>query len=372
MGRRKSLNNSNAQLDLSTFATADEQFVLNLRGSDWQMMNAESQNEAVESCFRYWRARGLPYYQLSISEMKEEYQRLARVRKESILLGEEIQMSMVGLKIANFFHPQMWSVPVKRSRSPLEQFNDDIKLRKIIRKALRIWPDRFSVNESNLRRMLKSFSYTTCVSNFRPTAAKAVYETYSKDGDHILDFSAGYGGRLLGCLPLRRHYTGMDPCSKQINGLRRMVIELQKLTNLEANVTLKKACAEDLLKEMEGESFSLIFSSPPYFDNEKYCNDSSQSYLRYPTYAEWKDSFLNTVITESWRVLKPGGFLVLNVADIYGFALTDDVLRLATQHFKHQCTIKLRLGQKPYLRKHAGEAYRYEPVFIFGKARRRN
>src|SRR5205085_207140 len=109
---------------------------------------------------------------------------------------------MVGVKLANFFHPQMWSVPVGPRRSPLDCFEDDKALRELIRKALRIWPDRYSVNESNLRRMLKTFSHTAGVSNFRPTAAKAIYERYSKSGNTILDFSAGYGGRLLGCMPL--------------------------------------------------------------------------------------------------------------------------------------------------------------------------
>lgn len=322
-----------------------------------------------ELCFSYWRMRGFPYYDLSKEEMVEEFLRLTETPRERMFLGNVIQMSIIGLKLANYFHPQMWEVPVKGSKAPFEQFNDDVKLRLIIRKALAIWPNRLSVNESNMRRILKTYSNTAGVSNFRPTAAKAIYECFSGEGEPILDFSAGYGGRLLGCLPLRRSYTGIDPCYKQIVGLKRMLRTLESLVSLNSTAKILFACAEDAMPKMKSSSFSLIFSSPPYFDLERYSKDSRQSYVRYPVYDQWLDRFLTSVISESHRLLEPGGYLILNVANTNGYKLAKDVLRIARLGFTLTKTYHLRLGHKPYLRLTKENAYKLEPVFVFRRLR---
>ncbi len=348
-----------------------ETLVMNLRGGEWQRCGHRKRETLVEKCFRYWRARGFPYYDLSDQEIYVEYGRVAAAVKEDILLGDEIRMSMSGVRLANYFHPQMWDVRVGSARTALECFNDDEKLRKLIRRALTVLPDLYAVNESNMRRMLKTFSHTSCISNFRPTAAKALYELHSADGDTILDFSAGYGGRLLGCLPLDRHYIGVDPCREQVAGMKEMVRKLRSIVKPKARVKIRQACAEDFLPCVEDDSVSLVFSSPPYFDNERYSDEPSQSYLRYPTYSEWLAAFLEPVISECWRVLRPGGHLLVNVSDVNGYKLTEDVLRLGSAHLSLKGMLKLRLSHKPFLRGKDGRAFKHEPVFVFKKARRR-
>lgn len=348
-----------------------EHYVLHLKGSDWHKLDLQQQERVVEDCFQYWRARGFPYYKLTDPEKLREYRLIEGVRKEEILLDSEIQISMSGIRLANFFHPQMWSVRVAGAHSPAERFNSDEKLRKLIRKALTIWPDRCAANECNLRRMLKTYSNTAGVSNFRPTAAKAIYEKYSRDNDRVLDFSAGYGGRLLGCLPLNRHYIGVDPCADQVRGLKRMLKELNRLVEPKAKASIHQACAEDFLPTIESNSVSLVFSSPPYFNQERYSNEPSQSYLRYPTYELWLEGFLKKVIAESWRVLKPKGYLLINMADTNGYKLITDTCRIASDFFSLRDTLMLRLGNKPYLRNRTGQCFKYEPILVFRKAQQR-
>lgn len=347
-----------------------ENLVLNIRGREWQKLRKKRRAEIVELCLRYWRARGFPYPDLTEDEIKVDYARLAQTFKEKIFIGDEIQMSMVGIKLANSFHPQMWKVKVNKSYTPLDRFNDDAQLRVLIQKALSIWGDYYSVNARNLRSMLRIYS-TRRVSNFRPTAAKAIYEEYSGPGDTVLDFSAGYGGRLLGCLPLERRYIGVDPCAAQAGGLRRMIAKLKRLVKPNAQASIYRECAEDFMPTLESESVSLVFSSPPYFNNELYSRERSQSYIRYPDYGMWREEFLGRIIRESHRVLEADGHLVVNVADANGFKLTDDVLRLAAKYFKLTRTLRLRMSHRPYLRNRNGGAYRYEPVFVFRKLRRK-
>lgn len=66
----------------------------------------------------------------------------------------------------------------------------------------------------------------------------------------------------------------------------------------------------ELMKQIDDNSVSLSFWSPPYFLGKEYEKGES--------YDSWQ-SLLKTVITEHYRVLKPGGFLVINIADILSF-----------------------------------------------------
>jgi hypothetical protein len=52
----------------------------------------------------------------------------------------------------------MWAVRCRDAYAPLQRFESDLSLRRVLRHALTIWPERFSVNATNLRSMLRTFS----------------------------------------------------------------------------------------------------------------------------------------------------------------------------------------------------------------------
>jgi tRNA G10 N-methylase Trm11 len=330
-------------------------------------MSIKNKEEWVEKAFLYWRRRGFPYYDISMEDMHEEFTRVALADPSNVFRNNEIRPSKTGLRLANFFHPQMWEVRVSNCRSPLECFNNDVTLRGCIRKALMIWPNRNSVNESCMRRILKTYRHTAGVSNFRPTAAKAIYVNYSSAGDKILDFSAGYGGRLLGCLPLNREYLGIDPCKKQVSGLKAMFKMLNKHSLCFAKATIMQGTAESIMPNLDNESLDLIFSSPPYFNQEKYCSDWSQSYIRYPDYETWLRRFLENVIQLCYEKLKPKKFFLLNIANIKNFPLSDDALKIGKKYFRHKGTIKMQLSNVPYKREYRSQLYKCEPIHVFYK-----
>jgi tRNA1(Val) A37 N6-methylase TrmN6 len=135
-----------------------------------------------------------------------------------------------------------------------------------------------------------------------------------------------------------------------------------------ATVELREACAEDAMQEEPGEKYDLILTSPPYFDLEKYSESCSQSYVRYPEYDQWREGFLNSVITESYRLLKPDGLLVLNVANVDGAPIATDTKHLACKLFRLARTHLLRMSVLPFnRRKNGGSPFRHEPVFVFRK-----
>lgn len=66
----------------------------------------------------------------------------------------------------------------------------------------------------------------------------------------------------------------------------------------------------DLIKTLGDNVIALSFWSPPYFLGKEYEKNAS--------YESWQ-ILLNDIIREHYRVLKPGGFLVINIADILAF-----------------------------------------------------
>ena len=68
--------------------------------------------------------------------------------------------------------------------------------------------------------------------------------------------------------------------------------------------------ARDLLRQIEPNSISLSVWSPPYFVGKDY-----EAHL---TFEDWQD-LLKTVIGLHFPIIKPGGFLVINIADILVF-----------------------------------------------------
>ena len=69
--------------------------------------------------------------------------------------------------------------------------------------------------------------------------------------------------------------------------------------------------ARDLLGQVAPDSVALSFWSPPYF--------VGKSYERELSFGDWRD-LLSEVVSLHYRVIAPGGFLAINIADILAFA----------------------------------------------------
>src|SRR5260221_298728 len=339
-----------------------------LTGAQWERLGPRQRNAWLKKAFRYWRRRGFPYYRLSRQEMRAELKALTGIDARRVIHGAQIHGSHAAIRLANCFHPQMWSVRVSRYKSPMDCFRDDDCFMAAIQRAFRIWPERHGANASCLRRMLKSFSNCAAVSNFRPAVARAVIQKFSADGETVVDFAAGYGGRLVGCLSLARHYIGLEPCSAQVRGLRRCIDAIRSLRIVPGTAEIHEVCAEDSLARLPSKSSGLGFSSPPYFDWEKYSEQETQSFIRYRTYSTCVESFLRPVVGESHRILANGGYLAINTPNGNSrLSILEDVRQAARKSgFRLHRTYKLRLSKGPYLHPRNGKG-KWEIVPVFKK-----
>ena len=65
-----------------------------------------------------------------------------------------------------------------------------------------------------------------------------------------------------------------------------------------------------LIRKISPNTIALSFWSPPYFLGKEYEKEA--------TYDSWQE-LLKNIITLHYEVLKPGGFIVINIADIIAF-----------------------------------------------------
>lgn len=94
------------------------------------------------------------------------------------------------------------------------------------------------------------------------------------------------------------------------------------------DVVLSNSSAESFLNYIGDQCVDVVFTSPPYFDTELYDgNNASQSCVVYSDYGDWFNNWLVHCLRESARTLKPGGKLIINIANCFPYFIADDTRR---------------------------------------------
>lgn len=322
----------------------------------------------IDRALRHWRNAGFPYPQLDSHEIAREFRLLQANPPRIIFKRNQLQTATTGLRLANSFHPQMWHVRSQQHRfAPIDYFHDDHCLRKALARAPRFWPNRRCWNAQCIRALFRIYA-SGRVANFRPLAARALIERFSFPQARVLDFCAGFGGRLLGSLTLPRHYIGIDASKLQVQGSRRMLKALKAFAC--GTAELHHGRAEDLLLTLPNKSVDLVFSSPPFFNTELYSSDRMQSVNRYPAYAEWLAGFLAPVIRQAHRILRPNGFFVINVSDQGPFRIEEETIQFAAPLFGRPMKLRMIMHSRPLQRAATNRKFRSESVLVFESIRK--
>ena len=165
----------------------------------------------------------MPMIQISEAEMRQAFTELCNLDAETLIksdsftsrypykaskLDEYIDMNKTGLKASNYFHQETrWRCDSINSPSPYRTWNQE-RFRLTLFNAL--WTLKYKVvTEAKLRSTIGLRKYIAA--QFSPAAAKAIYERF--DSKRVLDFSSGWGDRLLAFASCEgtEHYTGIDP-----------------------------------------------------------------------------------------------------------------------------------------------------------------
>jgi len=315
----------------------------------------------VQRIFDHYRAYGYPHVRFNDKTLHDDFQALQN--QQVPIQNDCLRSNMVGLRIVNMFHPIMDQVPCRGYRTALQVFQNDDFFKGAIRKMLLHAKEPGRTVGNRIRIHLLSYSRVQAVSNFRPGSAKSIYDTL--EPNKVLDFSMGWGGRLLAALAGGYSYIGIDPSIHSYRGNQAIRHKIRTLfPNQKFEARLIRACAEDVLGTGMFQGVDLICTSPPYFNAEQYEDSPHQSFQRYPTQELWYTGFLQRCLEGSFKDLADGGHLVINVNP----DMAERTIQYATgAGFTHTQTWWYLLSLRQQNKKHDPSHVRGEPTFVFRK-----
>ena len=155
--------------------------------------------------------------------------------------------------------------------------------------------------------LYKNFSQCT---NFNNTVVISLLKFLKPK--KVLDFSAGWGDRLIGAIAYDCEYLGIDP-SNCLHPLYKKIIDTLCEKNKRKNYKIIKKGFENV--NVKKNYYDLVFTSPPFFDLEIYENSKNQSIKKFNTVEKWKNDFLFPSIKKSFDSLKNNKHLALYITD---------------------------------------------------------
>jgi hypothetical protein len=233
---------------------------------------------------------------------------------------------------------------------------------------------------------------TYTATQFKPSVAKALYEKHN--AVKVLDTSCGWGDRLAGfyATPNTRLYVGCDPNPEVFQVYKQQCLEYERLLGgkpiiVESvnyfsckgvkHVEIYNLPSEDVDWKKYENVFDFYFTSPPYFETEKYAETTSlvdnQSWKRYPKYDDWKNDFFFKVNRMVWDTLTSDAYMMINIVPPLRVRsktnlcdeMVDDIKTYPNAHYLGK--IGMRLQARPHVIGKTKNGIYIEPIYVFRK-----
>jgi 16S rRNA G966 N2-methylase RsmD len=318
---------------------------LNIPKDEWTYIKNTFDREDVkqslaEVCMTY----DLPYAEITETDARKEYLALKGTRYHELLTEGEwfprkasesnypltfrgkqqfVRRLNTGNSASNYFQQgNRWSVDGTVSPGPARTWANKAFMVSLMGGLYTLKFDE--VNRNSLRVCLSLRKYIC--SQFKPVVAKALYDMVG--AKNVLDISAGWGDRLCGFMSSEKgeHYVGIDP-RKENHPIYEEQYQFYKKHNgffeTDKRATFHESPAEDMDYSDYLDYFDIVFSSPPYFNVERYSYDDTQSWVRYNNIDSWNRLFLHKTIEKVWPTIRKGGYLAINIADVYAASKGD-------------------------------------------------
>lgn len=165
--------------------------------------------------------------------------------------------------------------------------------------------NRVSYNEAKVFFRISNL-YFSAISIFKPLIAMKIYCIYKPTS--ILDFTMGWGGRLVGACALDiPNYIGIDSNSNLREPYNKMTEFLKKNSKTNVKLYFQDALTVDYSKL----NYDLVLTSPPYYNIEKYGTHGND---KNKTKEQWEKEFYIPIFERTFKYLKKGGYYCLNIS----------------------------------------------------------
>ena len=269
-------------------------------------------------------------------------------------------------------------------KTPMEALKNDEDMRYIL-DYVNSKPNFYTGSEvSNVKSFFRNAGKLACkVANFPPKEARDIYFRYfpnalidSTEKLNCLDTSCGFGSRMSSVLLSGHNYFGIDPNIE----LQDKLMECAKFYYDNGFIDNNQICSlytqgsELFIDELEG-MIDVSFTSPPYFNLEKYSDDESESTKHYDNYELWLEKFAKPTIKNTYKYLKVGGYAMINIKNISKKEpCYDDFINIFNliQGFEYIETFDMEFSKKQYgmnYNNEKGVISNKEPVMCFRKVK---
>ena len=176
-----------------------------------------------------------------------------------------------------------------------------------------------------LNRLFECYRVNTgAVVFFKPATAKYLYKKY--DATHVLDPTAGWGGRMLGAYALNIDYTGIDTNTNMKESYDGMMAHMN-------STKLKMIWESALTVDFSEIDYDFVLTSPPYVNIEQY-----EGMNLFKDNDEFYEEFLIPLIDKCRKHIKRNGKVAFNISPkmynellSYNYQASDDIIDLPQQ-----------------------------------------
>ena len=196
--------------------------------------------------------------------------------------------------------------------SPFDLWNSDSGFKQVVTLALAApkgdvctWAMREAV-----------YSKVKECTNFKPSLAKHIISFFG--AKKVLDFSAGWGERMLGAMAAGvEEYLAFDP-NTTLQAGHSLALRTHGTAQQQQNFTIRYEPFESSNLTSEDFTADLVFTSPPFFNLEVYTtleHASGQSIQSHKGVTAWLVKFLFQALKKAWSCLSRGGHMALHYSD---------------------------------------------------------
>jgi ribosomal-protein-alanine N-acetyltransferase len=190
---------------------------------------------------------------------------------------------------------------IHQDKSPYQYFKTNIN--ELTNKCL----ERYKIiTPYNIREILYD-SIKECTS-FKPLNFMYIISLFKCKS--ALDFSAGWGDRLIGAIASNIRYVGVDPNPSLHPNYNKIIDFFCKQPSKKKYTMIQSTIAS---AKIPTEKFDIVFTSPPYFNLEMYTSHKNQSISMFPDEHGWFVGFLIPAIEKCIKFIKYDGYLVINI-----------------------------------------------------------
>ena len=255
-----------------------------------------------------------PYLPITKTEAVGEFLRLREI--------EDLNpKSLIGNKMVDYGTYRMRVKTKYRGKSWHERWQN-LKYRKKLNEFARRIIKLKNLPPLRAQRDAMALQWGT-INTMRPAAAVNFYRKYK--ATRVLDFTAGWGARMIGAMVDDIDYIGIDSNKKLKKGYDKIIDALKPHHKSKIKLYFKKAEEVDFSKIGY---YDLVFTSPPYEYLEVYENmknyegtlkikqPSSATKIKKGDSSGFYDDFLIPTIKKAYKYLPKGKWLCLNIPDL--------------------------------------------------------